>query len=60
MPTDPPPAPSLLPRDSDEAAAEGRFVHVYVDAGHDRSGGDARTVAPMPDVIRDAVSKLLR
>ena len=40
---------------SDEAAAEGRFVHVYVD-----NTDPARTVTPMPDVIRAAVEPLLR
>jgi acyl-CoA thioester hydrolase len=41
--------------DGDEAAAEGRFVHVYVDnTGRDRS------TTPVPDVIRDAVSPLFR
>ena len=39
----------------DEAAAEGRFVHVYVD-----NTDPARPVAPMPDVIRAAVEPLLR
>lgn len=38
-----------------EAAAEGRFVHVYVD-----NTDPARPVVPMPDVIRDAVTPLLR
>lgn len=42
--------------DSDEAAAEGRFVHVYVD---NRGAGD-RPVTPVPDVIRAAVEPLLR
>lgn len=42
---------------SDEAAAEGRFVHVYVDNG--RGAGD-RPVVPIPDVIRAAVEPLLR
>ena len=42
---------------SDEAAAEGRFVHVYVD---NSSGAGARPVAPMPDVVRAAVVPLLR
>ena len=37
------------------AAAEGRFVHVYVD-----NTDPARPVTPMPDVIRDAVTPLLR
>ncbi len=50
----------LFQGDSDEAAAEGRFVHVYVDAEHDREGAAARSVAPIPDVIRVAVSRLLR
>jgi acyl-CoA thioester hydrolase len=40
---------------SDEAAAEGRFVHVYVD-----DTDPARPVTPMPDVIRAAVEPLLR
>jgi len=39
----------------DEAAAEGRFVHVYVD---DTDAG--RPSTPMPDVIRAAVEPLLR
>ena len=43
----------------DEAAAEGRFVHVYVDnTGSDPSG--ARPVTPIPDEIRAAVVPLLR
>jgi acyl-CoA thioester hydrolase len=39
----------------EEAAAEGRFVHVYVD-----NTDPARPVTPMPAVIRDAVTPLLR
>ena len=39
----------------DEAAAEGRFVHVYVD-----NTDPARPVTPMPDVIRAAVTPLVR
>jgi acyl-CoA thioester hydrolase len=38
---------------SDEAAAEGRFVHVYVDQ-------QTREVTPVPDRIRDAVAPLQR
>jgi len=38
-----------------EAAAEGRFVHVYVD-----NTDPSRPVTPMPDVIRAAVTPLLR
>lgn len=38
-----------------EAAAEGRFVHVYVD-----NTDPARPATPMPDVIRAAVERLLR
>ena len=37
----------LFQGDSDEAAAEGRFVHVYVDNEH---GAGNRPVVPMPDV----------
>ncbi len=37
------------------AAAEGRFVHVYVD----HTGGP-RDVRPLPDVVRAAVTPLLR
>ncbi len=40
---------------SDEAAAEGRFVHVYVD-----NTGGTRSVVPMPEQIRAAVTPLLR
>ncbi|MBC9732284.1 acyl-CoA thioesterase [Nocardioides marmotae] len=42
-------------REGAEAAAEGRFVHVYVD-----DTDPARPVTPMPDVIRAAVTPLLR
>ena len=42
---------------SDEAAAEGRFVHVYVD---NSNGAGERPVTPMPDVVRAAVVPLLR
>ena len=38
-----------------EAAAEGRFVHVYVD-----NTDPARPVTPLPDVVRSAVTPLLR
>ena len=41
---------------SDEAAAEGRFVHVYVDNTH---GAGTRPVTPIPDVVRQAVVRLL-
>ena len=47
----------LFQGDSDEAAAEGRFVHVYVD--NSRGAGD-RPVVPMPDAVREAVVPLLR
>lgn len=39
------------------AAAEGRFVHVYVD---NSQGPGQRPVTPMPDVIREAVGKVFR
>jgi len=44
-----------------EAAAEGRFVHVYVDNGPGaaKSAGP-RTVVPIPEIVRDAVTPLLR
>ncbi len=44
--------------DGAEAAAEGRFVHVYVD----NTGGPsaARAVSPIPEQIRAAVVPLLR
>jgi acyl-CoA thioester hydrolase len=45
----------LFQGEGDRAAAEGRFVHVYVDATD-----PARPVTPMPDVIRVAVEPLLR
>lgn len=38
----------------EEAASEGRFVHVYVD-----NTDPARPSTPMPDLIRDAVTRLL-
>lgn len=43
----------LFQGDSDEPAAIGRFVHVYVDSG-------TRAVTPVPDVIRQAVEPLTR
>ena len=46
----------LFQGDREEAAAEGRFVHVYVDA----SGGPGnRPVVPLPDEIRAVVGPLL-
>jgi acyl-CoA thioester hydrolase len=45
----------LFQGESQEAAAEGRFVHVYVD----NTPGD-RAVRPLPDQIRAAVTPLLR
>jgi acyl-CoA thioester hydrolase len=45
----------LFQGEGDRAAAEGRFVHVYVDATD-----PARPTTPMPDVIRVAVEPLLR
>ena len=52
----------------DEASAEGRFVHVYVDnagastndiTGHGLGGSGSRTVVPVPEVVRRAVEPLL-
>jgi acyl-CoA thioester hydrolase len=45
----------LFQGDGDQAAAEGRFVHVYVD-----NTDPARPVTPMPEEIRRAVEPLLR
>jgi acyl-CoA thioester hydrolase len=45
----------LFQGDADEAAAEGRFVHVYVD-----NTDPARPVTPVPDDVRAAVEPLLR
>ncbi|NYD42438.1 acyl-CoA thioesterase [Nocardioides panaciterrulae] len=45
----------LFQGDREEAAAEGRFVHVYVD-----NADPARPVTPMPEVVRAAVTPLLR
>jgi acyl-CoA thioester hydrolase len=45
----------LFQGSADEAAAEGRFVHVYVD-----NTDPARPVTPIPDEIRSALQPLLR
>lgn len=45
----------LFQGEDDTAAAEGRFVHVYVD-----NTDPARPTTPVPDAIRDAVAPLLR
>ena len=42
----------LFQGDSDEPAAIGRFVHVYVDS-------DTRRVTPVPEAVRRAVTPLL-
>jgi acyl-CoA thioester hydrolase len=47
----------LFQGDSDDAAAEGRFVHVYVD---NSEGAGNRPVRPMPDEIRSVAENLLR
>jgi len=46
----------LFQGEAEEAAAEGRFVHVYVD---NTAGQGQRTVRPLPDAIRAAVTPLL-
>ena len=43
---------AIFQGDSDEPAALGRFVHVYVDA-------QTRAVTPVPDLIRAAVTPLV-
>ena len=47
----------LFQGESDEAAAEGRFVHVYVD---NTSGPGGREVRPVPEEIRSVVTSLTR
>jgi acyl-CoA thioester hydrolase len=47
----------LFQGESDLAAAEGRFVHVYVD---NAGGPGQRPVRPMPEVVRRAVEPLVR
>ncbi|NUR05642.1 MAG: acyl-CoA thioesterase [Nocardioidaceae bacterium] len=47
----------LFQGDADEAVAEGRFVHVYVD---NTDGPGDRGVRPLPDEIRAVVVPLLR
>ena len=47
----------LFQGEGDDAAAEGRFVHVYVDAA---AGPGNRPVVPLPDEIRAAVEPLVR
>jgi acyl-CoA thioester hydrolase len=47
----------LFQGDSTQAAAEGRFVHVYVD---NTSGPGDRPVRPLPDVIRAVAEPLHR
>ena len=44
----------------EEAAAEGRFVHVYVDATVPSGTPSGRTVVPVPEEVRAAVVPLLR
>lgn len=47
----------LFQGEGDEAAAEGRFVHVYVD---NTTGPGDRPVRPLPDRIRAVAEALLR
>jgi acyl-CoA thioester hydrolase len=47
----------LFQGDGDEASAEGRFVHVYVDRA---AGPDGRVVRPVPEGIRAVVTSLTR
>jgi acyl-CoA thioester hydrolase len=46
----------LFQGDGDEASAEGRFVHVYVD---NTAAGAQRPVVPIPDELRPVVEALL-
>jgi acyl-CoA thioester hydrolase len=43
---------AVFRNDDDEAAAEGHFVHVYVDRANQRP-------VPLPDAVRAAVAGLL-
>ncbi len=45
----------------EQAAAEGRFVHVYVEStpGGGRQDGSTRTVVPVPEAVRAVVVPLL-
>jgi acyl-CoA thioesterase FadM len=47
----------LFQGEGDDAAAEGRFVHVYVD---NTSGPGGREVRPVPEEIRSVVTSLTR
>jgi len=47
----------LFQGDADEAAAEGRFVHVYVD---NTAGPGSRPVRRLPSEIRSVVQKLVK
>ena len=47
----------LFQGEDDQAAAEGRFVHVYVASPRD---GGGRAVRPIPRVIRDVAERLCR
>lgn len=46
----------LFQGEGDEASAEGRFVHVYVDS----TGDGARPTVPIPDDIRAVLEPLVR
>ena len=48
----------LFQGDGDEACAEGKFVHVYVENRPEKTS--ERPVRPLPDAIREAVVPLLR
>jgi acyl-CoA thioesterase FadM len=48
----------LFQGDSDEAAAEGRFVHVYVDNSGRLGAAESRAVRPLPPEIRKVVEAL--
>ncbi len=51
----------LFQAPGDEAGAEGRFVHVYVDNTAPAGPGEPRrAVVPVPEVVRAAVVPLLR
>jgi acyl-CoA thioester hydrolase len=50
----------LFQGDGDEASAEGRFVHVYVDHDADSSSGAGRPTVPVPGEVRRVLEPLVR
>jgi acyl-CoA thioester hydrolase len=49
----------LFQGESDEAPAEGRFVHVYVNNTDNGASGEPRRVRPLPAEVREVVQALV-